>query len=653
MRMQLRRSSDSGKQRSMSDKKDSRRRSWHVETSAETPGNRRSSHSGFLTTWHLHSSNNHCDGDFEIHHDHKIASADDCQQEQPKRFSFASHIQQKPETNANSAINRENTDRTVLSLALSIQQESSSVSTSSLHDENNNANDNNKTESIQNTKHRTGSIWNFFFPGCLSWNGPSPPRRSGATQLPPTPTKSATTRSGFSLATIQVTVQVARTMYGEDGLRAAGFEFRRIPCPEHHQQQQEPSGACSPMAEGHDGVNCDMNLESINATLDDTSVMALVEPHEDIKRELPVQQADGGRHLDLPMRQVAAKSDSACSLCLSRLFHIPSNTRIDKTNRKQFIADGDMYDAIAKLCQENAHEVMIRQHGLVWVTVCQGQNDPDGNGRNFLKQGQHEPIRALVNAENPMVSKLEVNSIPMATDEQRAYYSQRPTLLIVTGKGIVRAGIFSREHLLISGIESSTALPFIHHARVRKLNIVILDPNARGDCLGYVTFTKSMEKLLPSWGEQLQSVGCSMRNCDLYILSHSTSGSHLVRYLSEDIDHKFQRRLDYIRAIAFTDSTHDIEAAWVKRDAALIALLESDASVYFRRASANMSEKLSLLHAGQESPKDERWRRRFGNIRTCWAGTKEHSLTNWYARSFIWEHFDRFSEPESRHSDEA
>lgn len=31
---------------------------------------------------------------------------------------------------------------------------------------------------------------------------------------------------------------------------------------------------------------------------------------------------------------------------------------------------------------------------------------------------------------------------------------------------------------------------------------------------------------------------------------------------------------------------------------------------------------------------------RFGQIKTYWACTNEHSLTNWYAHSKIWERFD-------------
>jgi hypothetical protein len=43
---------------------------------------------------------------------------------------------------------------------------------------------------------------------------------------------------------------------------------------------------------------------------------------------------------------------------------------------------------------------------------------------------------------------------------------------------------------------------------------------------------------------------------------------------------------------------------------------------------------------GDECAKDRFWSHRFGQIKTVWAGTTDHSLTNWAARASIWEHFD-------------
>ena len=71
---------------------------------------------------------------------------------------------------------------------------------------------------------------------------------------------------------------------------------------------------------------------------------------------------------------------------------------------------------------------------------------------------------------------------------------QKKTLIIVTGKGKVRAGIFSRQ-LLCSGMEASTALPMAIEAKKRGMKIFILDPNVRGDRNVMATFEQPMHAL--------------------------------------------------------------------------------------------------------------------------------------------------------------
>merc|ERR1712232_12676 len=99
-------------------------------------------------------------------------------------------------------------------------------------------------------------------------------------------------------------------------------------------------------------------------------------------------------------------------------------------------------------------------------TICEAGNNP-------------EPIRALVSS---------------ALSRGDSNLDNTPNLLIATGKGKVRAGVFSRQHLLLSGIECSTALPVVREAKKRGMNIVIVDPNVHGDRLGMITFEKSMAK---------------------------------------------------------------------------------------------------------------------------------------------------------------
>ena len=37
---------------------------------------------------------------------------------------------------------------------------------------------------------------------------------------------------------------------------------------------------------------------------------------------------------------------------------------------------------------------------------------------------------------------------------------------------------------------------------------------------------------------------------------------------------------------------------------------------------------------------DQWWHHRFGKVKTLWAGTTEHSLSNWYGHPLIFKHFD-------------
>jgi hypothetical protein len=216
--------------------------------------------------------------------------------------------------------------------------------------------------------------------------------------------------------------------------------------------------------------------------------------------------------------------------------------------------------------------------------------------------------------------------------------------LIATGKGKVRAGIFSRQHIMISGLECSTALPIVRQAKKRNMNVVMLDPNVHGERLGMITFEKSMARLFRRWessnqnnDETCPSDQPPLARRDLFVLSHSQSGAQLARYLLEKSEHY----VPHIRAVAFTDATHNIQ--WAKQREELHQLLESDKCVYFRCAKESSENTLEPLDSvGKEVETDSFWQHRFGRINTRCAGTSEHSLTNWFVRSHIWDHFDGF-----------
>lgn len=165
---------------------------------------------------------------------------------------------------------------------------------------------------------------------------------------------------------------------------------------------------------------------------------------------------------------------------------------VTEDNRKRFIADGDMYEDVARLRQETAHDIMREEVGLDWCTI----EEP--------VEGHKEAICALVSSEHAMING--------AMDEEK------PTLVVATGRGKVRAGIFSRKHLMCSGLESSTALPMAREAPARNMNILIVDPNVHGEANGFATFRKTLDFYFQKSREQV------------FLLSHSASGGHMARY---------------------------------------------------------------------------------------------------------------------------
>ena len=127
----------------------------------------------------------------------------------------------------------------------------------------------------------------------------------------------------------------------------------------------------------------------------------------------------------------------------------------------------------------------------------------------------------------------------------------------------------------------------------------------------------------------------SIQHCDssLYVLAHSASGSHLARHLINDGSYI----LRHLRAVAFTDSNHSIK--WLKNHGKVSSFVQSSSSLYVRTANEYDCEKRV---PGELCKADQFWKHRFGDIHTIWAGTNDHSLSNWTAHSFIWEHFDKY-----------
>lgn len=445
-----------------------------------------------------------------------------------------------------------------------------------------------------------------------------------------------------------------RALHGKEGLRTIDLEYRIVHCDAHkqcdEQEIDEDSGADPEpgdppfnAAEDETGGLCCTSESLVTSLLDSTTS----QPSSDASPTVPVEpSSDSGEDI-----RVIRHEKLPCHWCMQRLFHIPSGLFVDEKNRKQFCADGEMYEQVTRLCQEYAQDLMCQEGNLEWHVV-----------EAVSASGHKEDVRMMV-SKGHMVLKEESSADAETGD--------RPTLMIATGRGKVRAGIFSRMHMMCSGLESATAIPLIREAAARGINIIVLDPNVHGDANGFVTFTKCMDHY---FSFKMQK---SLDETGLYVLSHSASGGHMARYLLDKSDEV----LAHFHAIAFTDSTHNIQ--WTKKQATnahsphksrslftvaksitaekeegdtspLQDLLESERCVYFRCANIRRNGlKWSIHPAGEPAETDAFWTHRFGKIRTLWAGTDEHSLTNWFSHAKIWEHFDKFLRTEGKKSKSA
>ena len=337
--------------------------------------------------------------------------------------------------------------------------------------------------------------------------------------------------------------------------------------------------------------------------------------------------------------------------CALRLCHIPSGgTLVTPENHQTYVADGDMYDQLSRLCMEYAQETMMREGNLEWMTICQNRQFGAMVSKSFLERIQTKTAAATTDNHN---SSSNSSSSSSST-------KKRKILVVVTGKGEVTAGIFSRRHLLVTSMEAATALPFIRGAKERDMDIVMLDPNALGYRLGMDVVETSLERLFLDRLNQGEEE-------DIYILAHSMAGAQIVRFFMNNsssysrpptppssngsneksnpnmTDREAQKAslLKRIQALAFTDSNHNIN--WTKKYPHLTEVLTGRPSLYIK--SHKVHEKAKKL--GEAHHDCQFWRHRFGDIKTLWAGTHEHALTNYTGRVPIWEHFDSFlNEPE-------
>lgn len=369
----------------------------------------------------------------------------------------------------------------------------------------------------------------------------------------------------------------------------------------------------SPNAQEDDSVDVASDGMADNSNVDDKE-------QEDVVYEIPLRREDSdndaeirstssvigtGDHLTLAesiLDDFASVDSRYCINCRRKLLHTATDTVLDASNRADFIADGVMYNRVAELCMDVAHEIMCQEYDLEWAQVAPSSHN-----------GERPEIRALVSKEN--------------SDETKT-----GALFICTGRGAVRAGIFSRQAMVYGeGLEVGCAWHLLREAHFRRLRVIIPDPNCRGDRWGYDVMRQTLRRLWP--GD---------KNEDVYMVIHSAAGSHVQRLLLDTPD-SIEIHLPQIKAVALTDSTHNLQ--WSKKQQCWHDFWESERCIYFKSAQAMrdaVGNRWYLHAAGKPIQTDSFWKHRFGKIQTCWAGTDVHSMTNWFAHQPMWKHIDRY-----------
>jgi len=203
---------------------------------------------------------------------------------------------------------------------------------------------------------------------------------------------------------------LAKNKHGREGLHACGFHYAFVPCRTHSLTHNQYGNGKNNVTNNKDATKDDDTdeLEKIDPQIPSASISA----------------------------SISAFTKKCTCECGTKLHHTLSNTIITNQNRQSFIADGEMYDKVATLCQEYAQQFMIQQsHGQL----------------KYLQIGN----------ATLLVSDWDDNGNDNGNDDRDEHDNDCDTFVIATGSGKVRAGIFSRLHLITTSIEASTALPFV------------------------------------------------------------------------------------------------------------------------------------------------------------------------------------------------
>lgn len=395
------------------------------------------------------------------------------------------------------------------------------------------------------------------------------------------------------------------TRTGVEGLSDFGFEYRlHEPCPKHKTNS--------------------------NTLISDGNVLTHHTKHQNEEEEDVEREEMAPPPISSPPPSTSRKV-LGCTDCSLRLFRKSDNTMITTDNRKQTIPPR-IYDRVAQVAQQTVIswlEIDYNMHSLPLFTTTMNNEE--------------KTVHALVSDPPPPSSS--------ENDED-----DKGTVLIINGRGVAKAGILSTRHTIESGIEKGSAVLHVHHALERDMAVICLDSNALGSTNGLDTVCRSLSS------EALKPYLSSNRS--LYILCHSAAGGNLVQHLlkTHHINNKssnvngsdtatFSNKplftLKQIKALVFTDSTHDLQWLSLKQNPIMCDFLQCDSCLYIRNNREHISNTFGPNHKDQPAGKpfschisNPQWLKRFGTIHTVYAGTTDHSLMCYQARRVIWAFFD-------------
>lgn len=329
----------------------------------------------------------------------------------------------------------------------------------------------------------------------------------------------------------------------------------------------------------------------------------------------------------------------------TRLYHTKSNTMITRENFRKFGLHGKLLERVSDCCQDIVQQELQDFYRYNVVKIPASSHKTASAATASGSDATKPPIQAFVSPD--LTAETLSQDQQSYSEPQHAPMQEKPILLMLCGKGESRAGVLSTKQLVLSGIESGSAVFHILQAQEEEMSVILLDPNAWGENRGMEVINHSLSHLFGGGEETAAAVaertktgipaipGLQSKR-PLYVLAHSASGGYLTRYLSQGVAR--ETLLPRIRRIVFTDSTHNLQ--WYKSDPQLWKFLQSDKCLYIRnnsapRAFGNHHGK----RGGERHEGDHWWHHRFGSIPTVWAGTPEHSLMCWTARHVIWKFF--------------